>query len=229
MGGAISAGTVQIDATSTITADSQGYVGSGCSGPGAGPGGGLTNCNNAGNGGSYGGLGGGPNQASETTYGSASAPTDLGSGGSGGYVSPVGGAGGGAIRLIVSGTLTNNGAITANGGYGNNCSGGGAGGSIYVTTGTLAGAGVFKANGGAAPNCSNGGGGGRVAVYYTSAGSFTGFTTSRQQGAITPIMEQRSLPTPRRPTKSFTSTRTMCSRRTLPPHSTRSPSPTAAI
>ena len=94
----------------------------------------------------------------------------------------MGGAGGGAIRLVVSGSLTNNGAITANGGFGNICSGGGSGGSVYVTTGTLAGAGIFAANGGATPNCTNGGGGGRIAVYYNSAGSFTGFTTSTATG-----------------------------------------------
>jgi len=44
---------------------------------------------------------------------SASAPTDLGSGA--GVYNAYGGVGGGAIRLIVSGTLTNNGIISANG------------------------------------------------------------------------------------------------------------------
>ena len=90
----------------------------------------------------------------------------LGSGGSGGYSSPAGGAGGGSIRLIVTGTLTNNGTITANGTGAGGCSGGGSGGSIYTTAGTLAGTGVFQAGGGSGAGCSAGGGGGRVAVYY---------------------------------------------------------------
>ena len=179
----INAGSVQVDPGSSINADGQGYLGGNCNGSGSGPGGGPRNCNNYGNGGSYGGLGGGPNQGGMSTYGSASAPVDLGSGGSGGYVSPVGGAGGGAVRLAVSGALTNNGTISANGGYGGNESGAGSGGSVYVTTGTLTGSGVFLANGGGSQAAVLGGGGGRVAVYYASAGNFTGFTTSTAAGA----------------------------------------------
>jgi len=145
----ISATNLQVDAGSTISADGQGYAGNSCSGPGAGPGGGPLNCNNNGNGGSYGGQGGGPNPG--TTYGSALAPTDLGSGGSGGWSTwpngpGQGGNGGGAIRLNISGTLTNNGVISANGGNGEDSTGSagaGSGGSVYVTTGTLAGSGVF--------------------------------------------------------------------------------------
>jgi hypothetical protein len=59
-------------------------------------------------GGSHGGLGG--RQLSEVTYGNYAAPDTLGSGGFG---TSVGGRGGGAIRLIVSGTLTLNGELTA--------------------------------------------------------------------------------------------------------------------
>ena len=65
----INAASVQVDLGSSISADGQGYAGSGCNGPGAGPGGGPQNCDNPGNGGSYGGLGGGPNQAAGTIYG----------------------------------------------------------------------------------------------------------------------------------------------------------------
>ena len=182
VGVAINAATLEVDSGSSISADGQGYLGSGCNGPGSGPGGGPFNCNNDGNGGSYGGVGGGPNQSSMTTYGSVSAPTDPGSGGSGGYGSPVGGSGGGAIHLVVSASLTNNGVISANGAGGSNCSGAGSGGSVYVTTATLTGSGSFVANGGAAPTCSTGGGGGRIAVYYTSSTGFSGFTASTAKG-----------------------------------------------
>lgn len=171
----ISAATVRVDAGSKISADGQGYAGNNCSGPGAGSGGGPLNCNNAGNGGSHGGKGAGPNAASMTTYGSQFAPTDPGSGGSGGFQSGYGGAGGGAIRLVVSGTLTNNGSISANGSDAGGVSGAGAGGSIFATVGTLTGSGIFTANGGTG---NYGGGGGRVAVYYLAGGSYSGFTTS---------------------------------------------------
>ena len=174
IGGTITAAAVSIEAGSSISADSQGYSGTGCSASALGPGGGVLNCNNSGNGGSYGGLGGGPNQAAMIYYGSATLPVDLGSGGSGGYATAPGGAGGGAIRLIVSGTLTNNGTISAGGGYGptnpgSGSSGGGSGGSLSITTATIAGSGGISANGGAGVI---GGGGGRVAVYYVTNSGF---------------------------------------------------------
>ena len=143
--------------------------------------------------------GSGPNIASMTTYGSSLAPVDLGSGGSASYNASwqgaaSGGNGGGAIRLIVSGTLTNNGVISANGSPsgGSNGSGGGAGsgGSVYVTTSTLAGSGVFQANGGQTWVLESssvpvlGGGGGRVAVYYSDGSNYTGFTTSTATGGV---------------------------------------------
>ena len=81
----VNAAAIQVDAGSSISADGQGYLGTGCLVPGSGPGGGPVNCNNSGNGGSYGGLGGGQNQSAMVLYGSASAPVDLGSAGSGGY------------------------------------------------------------------------------------------------------------------------------------------------
>ena len=82
----------------------------------------------------------------------------------------AGGAGGGAIRLNVGGTLTVEGQISANGlpaawGQG----GGGAGGSVWLTVGTLAGTGVISANGGPSVAAyGGGGGGGRVAIYATN-------------------------------------------------------------
>ena len=167
----MTAGSVQVDAGSSINADAQGYAAS--AGPGAGPSGSA-------NGGSYGGAGGG--QAASTIYGSATAPTDLGSGG--GQYQGTTQPGGGAVRLIVSGTLTDNGLISANGAAVSGFVGGGAGGSVYVMAGTLAGSGTFSANGGLNnTSYGSGGGGGRVAVYYNATGSsFTGFTGSTANG-----------------------------------------------
>jgi hypothetical protein len=119
-----------VEEGSFISADGKGYPGE--EGPGTG-----TSATGAG----YGGEGGGvpPDLPGGPTYGSAITPVNLGSGGS---RSPLGGspgAGGGAIRLIVSNTLTVNGEVTANGGDGTGvrAAGGGSGGSVYVTTNIL--------------------------------------------------------------------------------------------
>jgi RHS repeat-associated protein len=167
----IRAASVEVDAGSSINADGQGYAAS------AGPGGAA---NNTSGGGSYAGVGG---LSTGPTYGSPATPTDLGSGGAG---SGNPGAGGGAVILAVSGTLTNNGIISANGaaGINANAAGGGAGGSVYVTAGALNGSGSFTANGGAGGGEAGSGGGGRVAVYYNATGSgFTGFAASTAAGA----------------------------------------------
>ena len=109
--------------------------------------------NNAGGGGHGGGWV--DRHTASATYDSPWEPTALGSSGgaANGSWSATGGNGGGAIRLIVSGSLTLDGTITANGlagagGWGNR-SGGGAGGSIWVTADTLAGSGCFQADGAA--------------------------------------------------------------------------------
>jgi hypothetical protein len=89
----------------------------------------------------------------------------MGSGGNS-YGSSQGGAGG-AVKFVVSGTLTVNGTISANG-----LSGGyypppcGAGGSVWIDCGTLAGSNTIAANGGAIGYPTIGSGGGRVAIYY---------------------------------------------------------------
>jgi hypothetical protein len=115
----------------------------------------------------YGGLGGGGWAGSGqtvgggTVYGSQLQPVDLGSGGGHAGVSgSPGGAGGGAVRLNVDGTLTVNGQLTANG---SNGTGGGSGGSLFVSAGTLTGIGMISAIGGGGVG---GGGGGRIALYY---------------------------------------------------------------
>ena len=172
IGGTIRAGSLEVDAGSTINADGQGYL------PFDGPGS-STCCTT--NGGSYGGVGGG--QPSSTIYGSATAPTDLGSGG--GQYQGTSLPGGGAVRLIVSGALTNNGIISASAPAVSGFVGGSAGGSVYVTTGTLTGSGTFNADGGSnASTYGSGGGGGRVAVYSNNAAAFTGFTASTATGAM---------------------------------------------
>ena len=168
----VNAASVEVDAGSSINADGQGY------GAGVGPG---TTTNWAG--GSYGGVGGG---SSGSTYGSYLAPTDLGSGGAMGCCnSGYGNSGGGAIQFIVSGTLTLNGAITANGAAGSEYGGvsdtvatsggglGGSGGSINITAATITGSGSMTATGGlGGPSGGGGGGGGRIAVLYTTNSGF---------------------------------------------------------
>ena len=153
-----------------------------------GPGAGQSNYVAAG-GGAHGGNGGESarvaNLHGTATNDSLTAPTDLGSGGG---IDTYGGstdnAGGGAVRLIVNGTLAVNGKILATGAHapdlgGNNAghsSGGGAGGSIYLTVGTLAGSGTVNADGGISDygwSGGGGGGGGRIAVEYTTK-TFTG-------------------------------------------------------
>ena len=122
-----------IDSTSKIDASIKGY------GSGTGSGKGVTGVVNGGGGG-YGGIGGkgSDGTAGGPTYGSMSEPVDLGSGGGPNnyaWENYPGGAGGGAIRLTVAGTLTLNGRASADGGNGQGAhgygGGGGSGGSLY--------------------------------------------------------------------------------------------------
>ncbi|TLM81173.1 MAG: hypothetical protein FDZ75_08030, partial [Actinobacteria bacterium] len=97
--------------------------------------------------------------------------------------SVAGGAGGGAIHLIVSGTLAVDGTLSANGLNGSTAyaapAGGGSGGSIWIEAATLIGAttGKIQANGGNGlpehAGYSSGGSGGRIAINVTS-NSFNG-------------------------------------------------------
>lgn len=141
----------------------------------------LYYCGGGGHGG-YGGNGGTNLARGGNSYGSATTPTTAGSngGGSGSSFTPFGGMGGGALRLIVNGILTNNGIISSDGKMGSgNFAGGGAGGSVYLTGGRLYGTGSFSANGGAGllPG-GGGGGGGRIALIMSSnffGGSITAY------------------------------------------------------
>ena len=128
---------------------------------------------NIGGGGGYGGYGaagGAPPLYSAyggSTYGSMTAPTSLGSGGGTYSTYAVGGAGGGAIQLNVTGVLQVYGKISAAGGAGISPSGGGgSGGTVFLTVGVLSGSGVISANGGMGNLVGGGGGGGRIAIIY---------------------------------------------------------------
>ncbi|MFA6393156.1 MAG: immunoglobulin-like domain-containing protein [Candidatus Paceibacterota bacterium] len=148
----ITAKNITIDLGSAISADGKGYT--------EGPGAPIDSENYAGA--TYGGKG--ERNASTPLYGKATEPTELGSGG---YLYWRGG---GAIRLIVTNTLSNNGVISANGDMTSS------GGSIYVTAKNISGTGTFSANGGvlyAAGTVTNSGGGGRIALYYENL-SFSG-------------------------------------------------------
>jgi hypothetical protein len=126
-----------------------------------------------GTGASHGGLGYGTSPAA--VYDSLTQPTQLGSpgGGNNGY------AGGGAVKLIVGGTFTNNGGVYADGSgsAANSGSGGSAsGGSVWISANAWAGTATISANGGGngLPNYSYGGGGGGRIALYTATGTVTG-------------------------------------------------------
>jgi len=175
-------GKATIQAGGGIIADGAGYAGG--SGPGAGKYTSAGSYGYIGSGGGYGGYGGAgnplpdyPSPSGGNTYGYLTTPTDPGSGGGGYSPYAMGGSGGGAIRLTVTGLLQVDGRISAQGRDGNNPSaGGGSGGSIYLTVGSLAGSGVISANGGAGNFRGGGGGGGRIAVVFSSSASVNGFT-----------------------------------------------------
>ena len=169
-GVSISAANIRVDAGSEITADAQGYTGgsqdSAAGGPGAGP-------QDSGAGGTHAGVGGvgqWESAANPNVYGDAYSPTDLGSGGAAAsWSSFQGGAGGGAIRLEASGTVTVDGTISADGEdvpeyY---SVGAGAGGSVFILAHALDGSGRVSADGGQADPMEavgGAGGGGRVVV-----------------------------------------------------------------
>ncbi|MCC6322156.1 MAG: hypothetical protein IT438_12055 [Phycisphaerales bacterium] len=155
------AGNLTVDATGYIDVGGRGFGGG--QGPGAGTDSLAGQC--AGGGG-HGGNGGSGHVAGGGTYGSATRPTDLGSGG--GASGTLGGLrGGGAMRLSIGGSLVVNGHISADGsGSGNDRWGSGSGGSIWITAGVVSGTGTIHADGGRTNYCGSGAGaGGRVAVY----------------------------------------------------------------
>jgi hypothetical protein len=159
----ISSTTIIIDSGATVTAEELGFD----RGYGDGKGGDTTNYAS---GGGYGGYGGDASQLGGEGYGSLNQPNDLGSPGGNDTNSGLndGRPGGGAIKLVATGTMTLNGVIVADGGgLTSGDDGAGSGGSVWVNVGTLAGTGTITANGGSTTQYGGGGGGGRVAVYYT--------------------------------------------------------------
>lgn len=169
-----STGDYTISATGTINVDLKGYL------PNNGPGKGSSG--NGSGGGGYGGEGGdGTSAGGGPTYGALTQPDNIGSGG-GIDGSGLNIGGGGAIKLVVAGTLTINGPLSANGGTsftGTSDVGSGSGGSIWLTAATLAGNSTASANGGmggSSGQSSGSGGGGRIALYYTTDSSSVVFT-----------------------------------------------------
>ncbi|MEA3248842.1 MAG: hypothetical protein U9Q03_00605, partial [Patescibacteria group bacterium] len=148
----------------TIDVDDKGYD---C-GTGPGVGGDSTYPSGAGHGG-LGGNGYGDGTAGGEVYGAVKSPDELGSAGGHrtGYSGCRGGSGGGAVKVIATGTIDIDGLISADGGasavgYG----GGGSGGSVWLDSSTITGTGTVTSNGGDGHFNSGGGGGGRIAYKY---------------------------------------------------------------
>ena len=79
--------------------------------------------------------------------------------------------GGGAVKLVVSGTLTVNGTISANSSF-TWAQSSGSGGSIWIDCGALAGTSTITAN--SYNTGTYGSGGGRIAIYYHTPSTFSG-------------------------------------------------------
>jgi hypothetical protein len=131
---------------------------------GEGPGGGGAELNANGGGGGYGGMGGngGSNGFSGPSYGSSTAPNQMGSAG-GSYHGGVGGNGGGNIRFNIASTLSVDGAIKSNGTAQGSYNGAGAGGGVWITAAAVSGSGSVMAKGADGFGGGGGGGGGRIA------------------------------------------------------------------
>ena len=119
--------------------------------------------------GSFGGRGGCVKndflfQRDSECYGSYHAPADVGSGGGG----PLGGNGGGGIKITANDTVEIDGILSADGSdaTGSDSNGGGSGGSIHIVCDHMDGAGVISARGGKGINGGGGGGGGRVVIHH---------------------------------------------------------------
>ncbi|MDD5528737.1 MAG: T9SS type A sorting domain-containing protein [bacterium] len=173
------------DIQGTFSADSAGYL------AGEGTGAGTIGASAYGAGGAgYGGRGGagGCNLQGDTSkyggfaYGNLENPCDMGSGGGNADATYKGGAGGGIIRLISSGTINVAGTIKSDGKNGATngglkSAGGGSGGSVWLQTNKLTGNGLISCKGGNGSNGSSAdggaGSGGRLNVWYQQS-SFTG-------------------------------------------------------
>ena len=164
-----------IEAGGGIIADSAGYAAGQGNGAGHYYGNSPTYpCSGAGHGGN-GGFSLGYFAVGGVAYDSQMSPSLLGSGGGTYSTYSVGGAGGGAFHLTVTGLLQVDGAISANGGNGSGSGGGGgSGGSIWLTAGTLSGGGSITANGGGGADSVGGGGAGGCIAIYPTVNQFAG-------------------------------------------------------
>jgi hypothetical protein len=158
-------GNLTVQAGGTLSVSSLGYA----AGAGNAPGTFYTSspfyqCSGGGHGG-YGGASLNNTSGGGATYDIQTSPGGFGSGG-GNYSTSIGGPGGGALQLSVSGTLQVDGRISADGGSGSGTGGGGgAGGSVYINCTTFGGGGSLTANGGGGVALvGGGGGGGRIAL-----------------------------------------------------------------
>ena len=122
--------------------------------------------------------------SSMPAFGSVREPADIGMGGAvynDGSKANAYAAGGGAVRLVVTETLTVDGAIRANGLASPVAGSSGTGGSVWVSAGSVVGSGEIAAE---SPSCSllgadgRAGSGGRVAVHSTTAVDFSTLTLS---------------------------------------------------
>ena len=169
---AITARHIIIDNTSAISSSGNGYEQS--SGPGAG-----VDHDLGASGGAHGGRGGSAMADAVTSpYGSASWPTDMGSGGGRGGFEGTGGRGGGSIMLHCS-VLDVDGYISSDGLTGIAGGGGGSGGSVAINATEVRGSGAITALGGTGGFsgglvAGGGGSGGRVAVHVASDFEYEG-------------------------------------------------------
>ncbi len=176
-------GNVTIHAGSTVTGNGWGYTGgtSGSRGGNGTGGGSFIPASSDGDtdyagGGGYGGNGGTAGAAAGgSTYGTATSPDHLGSGGA--FAGLNGGNGGAAIKIETTANFIINGSIQANGANGSSglsgSGAGGSGGTIWVKAAAFSGTGSLTANGGNGGggdvSSSAGGGGGRIVRKYTTA------------------------------------------------------------
>ncbi|MBI3083596.1 MAG: LamG domain-containing protein [Candidatus Omnitrophica bacterium] len=171
----LSAANITVGAGASLNADGKGFLAA------QGPGAGVSRGTCDGGGGGYGGRGATSGYGlapGGQTYGSATAPTALGSGGGCSVGAGGTGTGGGALKLnVTGGTVTVNGTLSVNGVSSSSFSvGGGSGGSLWMTapsgSPTLIGTGTISAKGGHA-NGGGGGGGGRIDLSSVTS-NFTG-------------------------------------------------------
>jgi hypothetical protein len=156
----LSAVSLDVQTGGFVEADYRGFAAG--YGPGAGTGDAAAG---------YGGHGGTSSTGGTpgAEYGSLTEPASLGSGSSQR-------AGGGAVKLVVTGTMNNSGTISVNGLSGTgSIPDASSGGSIWIdvrSAASITGTGIVRANGGAGTRTTysgagGGGGGGRIAVHYT--------------------------------------------------------------